>query len=154
MQIGTLPVNQIPRFHQYQPPVVASSVLFSVAFPFRIALSVTLSVNVQIGHRQIEGAIRATEDMRVADTFLFGYRISGYDGFPFVQGGKSIAARADCHAKPMVFVFTEDHQISGTTVRASGYATLIFANPELYRWVSEWTEGEKEATLKIAANLK
>ena len=65
----------------------------------------------QIGHRQIECSIRTTEDMRIADTFLFSYRISGYDGLSFVQGGKSVAVGTDCHVKSMVLVFVEDHQI-------------------------------------------
>ena len=63
----------------------------------------------QVGHGQVETAVRTTVDMRVADTFLVGNRIACNNGLAVVQSGKRITVAADGRMQAVVFVLMEYH---------------------------------------------
>ena len=109
--VGACPMDEVERFHQHQATVVSPTISFPVALPFRIAVTLALCINMQVGHGQVEAAVRATVDMRVADTFLVGDCIACNNGLAVVQGGKRITVAADGCMQAVVFVLMEYHKV-------------------------------------------
>ena len=107
--VGARPMDEVERLHQHQATVVSPAISFSVALPFRIAVTVALCINMQVGHGQVEAAVRTTVDVRVADTFLVGNRIACNNGLAVVQSGKRITVTADGRMQAVVFVLMEYH---------------------------------------------
>ena len=69
----------------------------------------------EVGHGQIECAVRSTVDIGVAYPSLVSNRIAGQDGFPVVQSRERVSVSAQCHVKAVRFVLVEHHQV-GTQV--------------------------------------
>ena len=65
----------------------------------------------QIGHGQIKGTIRSTENMRVTDTSLLGYRVTGQHRLSFIHCRKGITVTTHCHIQTVCFIPMENHQI-------------------------------------------
>ena len=94
------PVDEVVGGHQHQSAVVAPAELVG-ALPLRGAYALLLAENVEVGHGDVELAVRRTVDVRVADAVLLGYRVARDDRLAVVHGRKGVAVVADGHKQPV-----------------------------------------------------
>ena len=90
------PMDQVVGGHQHQTAIVAPTI-FLITFPKGSAQTFFLSVNMEVGHCNIELAIRCAVDMRIADASLFSDAVARDDGLSVIQRGEVIAVVADGH---------------------------------------------------------
>ena len=90
------PVDEVVRGHEHQPPVVAPSVFFG-PLPLRGAYSFLLAEDVEVGHGNVELAVRCAADMWVTYAMLLGDAVAADDGLAIVHRRKRVAVIADGH---------------------------------------------------------
>ena len=90
------PVDEVLGFHEHEPAVVAPAVV-GVALPLRVAVAGAPPAQVQVGHHDVERAVRPPLDVRVADAVLLGDVPPVDHGLAVVEGGEGIAVVADGH---------------------------------------------------------
>ena len=95
-----VPVDQVLGPHEHQAAVVAPAVV-GVPLPLRVAVAEAAAVEVQVGHHDVERAVRAALDVRVADALLLSDVLAVDDGLAVVDGGEVVAVVADGHEQRM-----------------------------------------------------
>ena len=119
------PMDQVVGSHQHESSVIAPSELVG-AFPLGSADALLLAENVEVGHGDIELAVRRTVDMRVTDAVLLGDAVARDNRLTIVHRRKRIAIVADGHEQRMRRIAKEGEEI-GTHVLL-GEATVSFCH--------------------------
>ena len=78
-EVGVGPVDEVPGLHHDERAVVAPAVLGLGPLPLGGAEAGTLAADVQVGHGQVETAVRPAADGRVAHAFLLGQQLAVED---------------------------------------------------------------------------
>ena len=103
------------RLHQHQRTVVSPRIELAVTFPLRVAQAFLFGKDMQVCHTEIESTVRATGDVGIANSALFGNTVTANHRLSVVHGGKGIAVTADSHEDAMGRV-TEKHKKIGSHI--------------------------------------
>ena len=116
-------MDKVTALHQHKVLVVAPTVGLSVAFPFGGALALTLGIDVEVGHGQIEQPVGTAEDVRVAHAALFSNGVAVDDGLVLVEGMEGVAVFRNGHVDGVGVVFVIDQQVAPVALSAHGERT-------------------------------
>lgn len=123
-RVDALPIGRVPEFRRCRPPIIAPSMLFSVTFPFYVAVSIALHVGVRVNRQRVRYSVQAARSVQVTSAFLFDCHVSNCSKLSFIRNNGDMTIKASYRIGSVILIFIRSRRVNTRVFLSQGYVPV------------------------------